>query len=281
MAADFRDTGPAETVRQPTLFIPHGGGPCFFMDWTPPDAWNQQRAFLARLSAGLPAPPKALLVISAHWEAPVFTFQTHPAPGLLYDYHGFPPHTYRLSWPAPGAPALAERAADLLAAAGIGAAFDGHRGFDHGVFVPLKIAFPEASVPCVQMSLEAGLDPEEHLAAGRALAPLRDDGVLLIGSGNSFHNMQALMAGMSGRARGVTGLDFDAWLSEAVTHPEPRERHRLLIAWASARGARHAHPSEEHLMPLHLVAGAAGADRGRKTLEDHVIGAVQSAYQFG
>lgn len=281
MAADLWDARPAGTVRQPTLFIPHGGGPCFFMDWTPPDTWNHLRAFLARLSASLPATPKALLVISAHWEAPVFTFQTHPAPGLLYDYYGFPPHTYRLSWPAPGAPALAERAADLLAAAGIAADFDGQRGFDHGVFVPLKIAFPEATIPCVQMSLEAGLDPEAHLAAGRALAPLRDDGVLLIGSGNSFHNMQALMAGMSGRAQGVTGLDFDAWLSEAATHPEPQERHRRLIAWASADGARHAHRREEHLMPLHVVAGAAGADRGRKTLEDHVIGAVESAYQFG
>jgi len=281
MAADFRDTRPAETVRQPTFFVPHGGGPCFFMDWTPPDAWNHLRAFPAQLPTSLPAPPKALLVISAHWEAPVFTFQSDLAPGLLYDYDGFPPHTYRLTWPAPGAPALAQRAADLLAVAGIGTAFEERRDFDHGVFVPLKIAFPEATIPCAQMSLEASLDPEAHLAAGRALAPLRDEGVLIIGSGNSFHNMQALTAGMSGRTQSVAGLDFDAWLSEAATHPEPRERDRRLTAWAAARGARHAHPRDEHLMPLHVVAGAAGADRGRKTLEDRVIGAVESAYQFG
>lgn len=279
--ADFRDARRAEARRQPALFIPHGGGPCFFMDWKPPDAWDRQRAFLERLPQDLPEPPKALLVISAHWEAPVFTFQTHPVPGLLYDYHGFPSYTYRLTWPAPGAPALAKRAADLFAVAGIGTAFDEHRGFDHGVFVPLKIAFPEATIPCVQMSLKAGLDPEAHLAAGRALAPLRDEGVLIIGSGNSFHNMPALMAGMSGRAQGVTGLDFDAWLSEAATHPDPRERNRRLIAWASAHGARHAHPREEHLLPLHVVAGAAGEDRGRKTLEDHVMGVVESAFQFG
>lgn len=199
-------------MRQPTLFIPHGGGPCFFMDWNPPDTWDRLRAFLERLPAGLPAPPKALLVISAHWEAPVFTFQTHPAPGLLFDYHGFPPDTYQLTWPAPGAPWLAERAAGLFEAAGIATAFDGQRGFDHGVFVPLKIAFPEASLPCVQMSLKAGLDPEAHLAAGAALAPLRDEEVLIIGSGNSFHNMQVLMAGMYGRSQGVAGREFDAWL---------------------------------------------------------------------
>ncbi len=251
------------------------------MDWNPPDAWARQRAFLERLPEDLPEPPTALLVISAHWEAPVFTFQTDPAPPLLFDYHGFPPHTYRLTWPAPGAPALAERAADLLALTGIETAFDARRGFDHGVFVPLKVAFPAADIPCVQMSLKAGLDPEAHRAAGAALAPLRDEGVLILGSGNSFHNQQVLMAGMAGRARGVAGEDFDAWLSEAATHPDPRERDRRLAGWRRAPGARHAHPREEHLLPLIVVAGAAGADRGRKTLEDHVMGAVESAFQFG
>lgn len=268
-------------MRQPTLFIPHGGGPCFFMDWNPPDTWDRLRAFLERLPAGLPAPPKALLVISAHWEAPVFTFQTHPAPGLLFDYHGFPPDTYQLTWPAPGAPWLAERAAGLFEAAGIATAFDGQRGFDHGVFVPLKIAFPEASLPCVQMSLKAGLDPEAHLAAGAALAPLRDEEVLIIGSGNSFHNMQVLMAGMYGRSQGVAGREFDAWLKAAATDPDPQARHRQLAAWDTAPGARHAHPREEHLLPLHVVAGAAAGEPGRKTLEDHVLGAVESTFEYG
>jgi aromatic ring-opening dioxygenase catalytic subunit (LigB family) len=268
-------------MRQPTLFIPHGGGPCFFMDWNPPHTWDRLRAFLERLPASLPAPPKALLVISAHWEAPVFTFQTHPAPGLLFDYHGFPPDTYQLTWPAPGAPWLAERAAALLEAADIATAFDGQRGFDHGVFVPMKIAFPEASLPCLQMSLKAGLDAEAHLAAGAALAPLRDEGVLIIGSGNSFHNMRVLISGMSGHTRGEAGREFDAWMEAAATDPDPQARHRQLSAWDTAPGARHAHPREEHLLPLHVVAGAAAGEPGRKRLEDHVMGAVESAFEYG
>ncbi|GIX12635.1 MAG: dioxygenase [Paracoccaceae bacterium] len=269
-------------MRQPTLFIPHGGGPCFFMDWDPPDTWERHRAFLAGLAVTLQAPPKALLVISGHWEAPAFTLQRNPAPALMFDYQGFPAHTYRLTWPAPGAPALAEAAAGLLRAAGLPAAFDSARGFDHGVFVPLKVAFPDAAIPCVQMSLRAGLDPAEHLAAGRALAPLRDQGVLIIGSGNSFHNLGVMIRAMrAAPPRAAAGEDFDAWLTETVTLPDPAERDRRLMAWDRAPGARHAHPREEHLIPLHVAAGAAGAEIGVKTLEDRVLGAVQSAFRFG
>jgi len=171
--------------RQPTMYIPHGGGPCFFMDWDPPDTWERHRAFLAALPASLPEQPKALLVISAHWEAPVFTVQTNPAPPLLFDYYGFPQHTYKLTWPAPGNPALAARVRALLENAGFAVGEDPLRGFDHGVFVPLKVAFPKAEIPTVQLSLRADLDPSAHLAAGRALAPLRDEGVLILGSGNT------------------------------------------------------------------------------------------------
>ena len=269
-------------IRQPTFFLPHGGGPCFFMEWDPPDAWDRQRALLEGLQARLPARPRALLVISGHWEAPVFTVQHNPAPDLLFDYHGFPAHTYQLTWPAPGDPALAGRVEALLAAAGMATARDPARGFDHGVFVPLKVAFPEADIPTVQLSLRADLDPGAHLAAGAALAPLRDEGVLIIGSGNSYHNMRVLMASIRGAATGpVQGRAFDAWLSAAVTHPDPGERARLLAGWAKAPGARDAAPREEHLLPLHVAAGAAGADRGVKILEDEVMGAIESAFRFG
>ncbi|MCK5502843.1 MAG: dioxygenase, partial [Tritonibacter mobilis] len=121
-------------ARQPTLFIPHGGGPCFFMDWTPPDEWDRHRQFLENLPGTLPERPRALLVISGHWEEPAFTVQTSPTPPLLFDYGGFPPHTYELTWPAPGDPALADRVHDLIRAAGLAAAKDAARGFDHGVF---------------------------------------------------------------------------------------------------------------------------------------------------
>lgn len=268
-------------MRQPTLFIPHGGGPCFFMDWDPPDTWVRHREFLEMLPTLLPERPRALLVISAHWEAPRFTVQKQAAPALLFDYYGFPPHTYHLTWPAPGAPELAERVASLLTQGGMSCGFDATRGFDHGVFVPLKVAFPAADIPCVQLSLRADLDPAAPLAAGRALVPLREAGVLIIGSGNSYHNMRVMMAAMRAGATQTHGLDFDQWLTEAVCHPDARERERRLAAWITAPGARDAAPREEHLIPLMVVAGAGGADPGAKIFEDRVLGAVQSAFRFG
>ncbi len=267
-------------TRQPTLFIPHGGGPCFFMQWSPPDTWDAQRRFLEGLAATLPERPKALLVISGHWEAPRFSVQTNPAPPLLFDYSGFPPETYELTWPAPGDPALAARVGSLIAAAGFEVAQDPKRGFDHGVFVPLKVAFPQAEIPTVQLSLRADLDAQAHLAVGRALEPLRDEGVLIIGSGNSYHNMSVMMRGGGGDGD-PHGQEFDRWLGDAVTQPDPDRRNRMLALWDQAPGARDANPREEHLIPLHVAAGAAGGDIGVRTLEDHVMGVVESAFRFG
>ena len=165
---------------QPSLFIPHGGGPCFFMP-DPRGTWTKMGDYLRALPATLPEPPRAILVVSGHWEERAFAFTGASGhPGLIFDYYGFPPETYQLTWPAPGAPWLAERGAELLRAAGLPTAIDPERGFDHGVFVPLKVMFPAAEVPVVQMSLHASLDPALHLAAGEALAPLRDDGVLVL-----------------------------------------------------------------------------------------------------
>jgi aromatic ring-opening dioxygenase catalytic subunit (LigB family) len=156
--------------RLPTFYIPHGGGPCFFMEWTmgPRDTWDRMAAWLRGIADSLLAPPRALLVISAHWETPVPTVTTAAAPPLYYDYYGFPPHTYELRWPAPGSPDLAARVRVLLGNAGIASAGDSTRGLDHGVFIPLKVAFPEAQLPTVQLSLQSGLDPTTHLAIGRA-----------------------------------------------------------------------------------------------------------------
>ena len=269
-------------TRMPTMFIPHGGGPCFFMDWDPPETWNRQREFLADVSASLPEAPKALLVISGHWEEPQFTVQKNPAPSLLFDYNGFPPHTYELTWPAPGDVALSDRVQTLVEAAGFPCPVDEARGYDHGVFIPLKVAFPQADIPCVQLSLRSDLDPTAHIAVGRALAPLRDEGVLIIGSGNTYHNMQKMMLVMRGGATdAVNGQEFDRWLSDAATRTDPEEREQMLVQWNAAPDARDANPREEHLIPLHVVAGAALADKGVKTLEDHVLGAVESAFTFG
>ena len=268
--------------RMPAMFIPHGGGPCFFMDWNPPHEWDRHRRFLEELADTLPERPRALLVISGHWEEPAFTVQTSPAPPLLFDYGGFPPHTYQLTWPAPGDPELAERVLGLIRGAGLPAAADAVRGFDHGVFVPLKVAFPDADIPTIQLSVASDLDPGRHIALGQALAPLRDEGVAIIGSGNTYHNMGVMMQSLRGGPRGgVAGAAFDAWLTETMTLPDPAERNRRLVHWSDAPGGRDAHPREEHLIPLHVVAGAGGSDIGRKTFEDQVLGAVESAFRFG
>lgn len=264
--------------KMPTLYLPHGAGPCFFMDWTmgPRDTWDRMAAWLRDIPASLPAPPRALLVISAHWEAPVPTVTSSPAPPLLFDYYGFPPHTYELEWPAPGSSELASRVQTLLEGAGIESASDAKRGFDHGVFVPLKLAYPNADLPTVQLSLRAGLRPAEHLDIGRALAPLREEGVFLVGSGMSYHNMRGFMTA-DARAH---SLRFDESMVHAAARPGSA-RDAELTAWNRAPSARECHPREEHLLPLMVVAGAAGEDRGRPVFHGEVMQVAVSAVQFG
>jgi aromatic ring-opening dioxygenase catalytic subunit (LigB family) len=217
-----------------------------------------------------------VVVISGHWETPQFAVTTNAHPPLYYDYYGFPPHTYELKYPAPGNPALAQRVRDLLGKAGFATAADGARGFDHGVFIPFMLVLPDADVPIVQLSVRADLDPAAHLAAGRALAPLRDDGVLIVGSGMSFHNMRAF----GNPAAGPVSDTFDAWLTRAVEAP-PRERDHALAHWAEAPAGRESHPRAEHLIPLLVAAGAGGSDAGHTIFTDRVMGVTVSGHRFG
>lgn len=260
-------------ARQPTLFIPHGGGPCFFMD-DPQGIWSAMGDFLRGLPELLPEPPDAILVVTAHWETQGFAFTGTERPGLVYDYYGFPPHTYQLRYDAPGAPWLAREAAGLLHNAGLVAGIEMERGYDHGVFVPLKVAWPDADVPVVAMSLDHALDPALHLAAGKALAPLRDQGVLIVGSGMSFHNMRAY------GDPGATQLsqDFDDWLTVAATS-DGDTRAIALAQWTDAPGGRYSHPREEHLLPMMVAAGAADGP-GRKVWSEVVVQTVISAFRF-
>jgi len=217
------------------------------------------------------------LVISAHWEEAEFTVTTSPKPPLLFDYYGFPEHTYRLRYDAPGSPELAREVRELLAKAGIASKEDAERGLDHGVFIPFLLIYPDADIPVVQLSLKAGLDPAEHIAVGRALAPLRERNVLIVGSGMSYHNMEAFQRGLPPTASGT----FDAWLTDAATDPDPGRRDEKLAHWSTAPAGRDAHPREEHLIPLMVAAGAAGGDVGQRTYSDRVMGSAISAYQFG
>jgi len=223
--------------------------------------------------------PRALLVVSAHWETPKPTLNDASHPPLLFDYYGFPEHTYRLTYPVSGAPDVADRAATLLADAGLESARDSARGLDHGVFVPFKLIYPRADIPIVQLSLLQNLDPAAHLAVGRALAPLRGEGVLIVGSGMSYHNLRAFM--VDDDRAGDAAERFDRWLDEAVTCPDLAERERQLLNWKRAPAARLCHPREEHLIPLMVAAGAAGTDRGRRTYNQKVLGKAISGFQFG
>jgi aromatic ring-opening dioxygenase catalytic subunit (LigB family) len=251
------------------------------MDWTmgPKDTWEKMAAWLRQLAAQIESQsvrPQAILVISAHWEEKEIAIQKQGHPPLLYDYSGCPPHTSQLQYAAPGAPMLAQQVAELLEAAGIPSHFDSTRGFDHGVCVPFKLSYPDADIPVFQISLKAGLNPAAHLAIGRALAPLRQQGVLIVGSGMSYHNMRGFFDG-SGDA---DSRKFDAWLTETVELPDAAARNHRLEQWSHAPSARAAHPREEHLLPLMVVAGAA-TEPGRRIFTDHVMGAQISAYWFG
>ncbi len=263
--------------RMPTWYVPHGGGPCFFMDWNPPGIWDRMEAFLRGLSATLPQRPAAIVLISAHWQGPQFLVSSGARPDLIYDYYGFPAHTYQLRYPAPGNPDLAHRVSSLLRRAGLAAHCDDQRGFDHGMFIPMLLMFPQADIPVVQLSLRDDLDPGVHLAAGAALEILRDEGVLLIGSGMSFHNMR----GYRDPQFAPISDEFDAWLTDAVLS-SPQACRAALAQWERAPMARLCHPprAEEHLLPLMLVAGAAGQSQGVRLFSDRVMETTLSAYCF-
>lgn len=267
-------------TRLPTYMIPHGGGPCFFMETRPPmpaDTWDAMAAHLRGLADDVGVRPKAVLVISAHWETTLPTVHEAAAHNLYFDYYNFPEHTYRLTYPAAGAPDVAARTRALLRAAGIETAGETERGLDHGVFIPFLLIYPDADVPIVQLSLQAGLSPERHLQIGRALAPLRDEGVLIVGSGMTYHNMSD-----PGSPRAAAAAEaFDIWLTETVAS-EADVRDARLAAWAEAPGGRFSHPREEHLLPLMVAAGAADGDAGRQIYSEKLGGRMAlSGYRFG
>ncbi|MFM2085636.1 MAG: hypothetical protein RLZZ237_505, partial [Pseudomonadota bacterium] len=221
--------------------------------------------------------PKAVLVVTAHWEGPQFLVSASPRPGMLYDYSGFPPHTYQIQYPAPGDPALAAQVKDLLDAAGHPARLDHERGFDHGTFSALYPIYPQADVPLVQLSLKHGYDPLTHIEVGRALAVLRRQGVLIAGSGLSYHNLRQF-----GQPGAVASHQFDAWLRLAMAQP-PAQRLEHLLHWDQAPGARQSHPYEDHLLPLMVALGAAEQEAAQVVYhEDDFAGALAvTSFRFG
>lgn len=262
----------------PTFFLSHGGGPWTHMKDQLGSTYDALAAALADIPRQLGARPRAILIVSAHWEADAFTLMTAATPPMIYDYRGFPPHTYRIRYDAPGAPEVATRAATLLQAADLPIAMDSERGFDHGAFVPLFAIHPQADVPVLQLSILRSYDPATHFAAGRALAPLRREGVLIVGSGLSYHNLRAM-----GPAAREPSKAFDDWLHETLCTHDTAARRARLLEWERAPAARLAHPEEDHLVPLFVVVGAAEDSVAHRIHhEDDFFGGVAvSSYRFG
>ena len=234
------------------LYLSHGGGPLPLLG---DDGHKELLATLKKIVTNI-TKPSAIIVISAHWEEnkPTITHAAHPQ--LIYDYSGFPKESYAIEYPSPGNPELASQVFSLLQVKGINAVLDETRGFDHGLFIPLKIMFPDADIPCIQLSLLKDLDPLKHIEIGEALAGLKTDNILIIGSGFSFHNLHAFFAPPDHETQEMN-KSFENWLIDTCSNKELDEvtRRSRLINWESAPAARYCHPREEHLLPLHVCYG--------------------------
>ncbi len=258
------------------LYIPHGGGPLPLLN-------EPGHASMSRFLRAYPttiARPAAIIVISAHWEEPVIAITAAPSPPLLFDYSGFPAETYEYRYPAPGHPALAARVQALLQGAEIDSRLDYQRGFDHGMFVPLMMMYPEADIPCIQVSLAASLDAADHVRIGQALSKLKDQNLLILGSGFSFHNIPALMS-KHDDAIDRRNQEFETWLARVCSDQSlsEKEREARLVGWELAPHARYCHPREEHLLPLQVCYGV-GQAAATTVFQDKVAGFITSAYQW-
>ena len=262
----------------PVYFISHGGGPWPWLEGNFRKEMVQLESSLKQLPHDLPYRPKAILMISGHWEEEDFKIMSGPRPGMIYDYGGFPEHTYKIKYEAPGSPELAERVKELIGQAHIKVSLDPERGFDHGAFVPLFVSYPNADIPVVQLSIRSDYDPGTHFKVGQALAPLREEGILIIASGLSYHNLSAFNARAARPSH-----EFDSWLQETIIKTKSTERYEKLRLWENAPSARLAHPQEDHLIPLMVATGAAADDDAELCYhDDNMFGGIAvSSFMFG
>jgi aromatic ring-opening dioxygenase catalytic subunit (LigB family) len=249
------------------VYFSHGGGPLPILG----DAGHVAMVdFMKELPTRLKK-PDAILVISAHWEENAATLLGAQNPPMFYDYYGFPNEAYEITYPAPGSPALANKIAGYLSKNNIPARVDLNRGFDHGLFIPLKLMYPQADIPSLQLSLLRGLNPAVHIALGEALRELMNENILVIGSGFSFHNLGAFL--WEGTFHPDPANDsFQNWLVDTCTGPiSQSEREQRLIEWQKAPSARYCHPREEHLLPVHVCTGMANKP-GSVIFDDLILG---------
>ena len=256
------------------LFLSHGGGPLPLLG----DESHQELVVFLQNVVHHFKKPKAIVVISAHWEEAQPTLTAHPRPSLIYDYYGFPEESYQITYPAQGEPLLAEKMREFFEGKGTPCRLDRQRGFDHGLFIPLKIMYPAADIPCVQLSLLNSLDASAHIQMGKALSGLLHENVLIIGSGFSFHNLREFFVAPSETAH-KQNISFEKWLIETCTGNQlsEKDREQRLTHWISAPAARFCHPREEHLLPLHVCYGIAGS-AAQKVFPFQIMGKTASAY---
>ncbi|MCR9136643.1 MAG: dioxygenase [Alphaproteobacteria bacterium] len=266
--------------RLPTYFLSHGGGP---WPWLPErhTVYKELEASLLRVRDEIGEKPRAILMVSGHWEeADGFGVMSAAKPPMFYDYRGFPEHTYSVQYPSPGAPDLAEDIRALLASKHHTTWLDGERGYDHGVFTIAVCMYPDADVPILQVSIRSDYDVQTHLQLGRDLAPLRQQGVVIIGSGLSYHNLRNIRNPDVARAESA---EFDTWLHDTLTERDPDRRIAGVLKWDQAPSARKAHPEEDHLVPMMVALGAAENEPATRLYhQDDFFGATSvSSYRFG
>ncbi|CAF0837286.1 unnamed protein product [Didymodactylos carnosus] len=266
--------------KQPTIFVTHGAGPCWFVDGKdfPSFADIDKNSAGAKWFRQLPHQlgqneqnkPKAILLISAHWETSnvVNISAQSQHTDLYYDYGGFPKETYEIKFQPKGDLQLAQQVLDLLKQSGINATLNSKRNFDHGVFIPLKLMYPNADIPVVSMSILDNYSPEQHVAIGKAISPLREQGILIIGSGSITH----------GRASRTQSHEFVDAITNTLQTLLPNEREQAVINWTKLPYARENHGHEDHLIPLHVIVGAAGQDKCER-LNQH-LSKTLAAYKF-
>ena len=263
--------------RGTVIYFSHGGGPL-------PILGDKSHGDMVKFMKHLPSrfkKPEAIIVVSAHWEENVATLLGAPRPEMMYDYYGFPDEAYDITYPTPGSPELALRISSILEQNQIANRLDYARGFDHGLFIPLKIMYPDADIPSIQLSLIRGLNPQTHIDLGKAIRGLLNENILIIGSGFSFHNLSAFIRdGEEPEDKANNG--FQDWLIETCTKPMVQnQREDRLINWEKAQSARYCHPREEHLLPLHVCAGAAGENVvATKIFDNYILGKRTVAFQW-
>jgi 4,5-DOPA dioxygenase extradiol len=235
--------------RLPTLFISHGSPMHAVQSGAAGRAWTAMARSLPR--------PRAILVASAHWESPVPMLSGNPNPATIHDFGGFPKELYAIRYPSPGAPDVATRVVALLKDAELAAGIDGSRGIDHGVWVPLRWMYPDADIPVIELSVQPGMGTAHHVRVGDALAALAEDGVLIVGSGHTTHNLRDWMTNRERQQPLDYAREFATWVNgKLVTH----DVDALIAYREQAPGAVRAHPTEEHFLPLFVALGAARPD---------------------